>query len=153
MAKFIPTWVLVADSARARIFNWSDAEGPLEELHDLINPEGRLKEAELAAARPGVAFSSKGHQSGHPMQAPSLTDTAADQFARALADALKGGLDQHDCERLVIVAPPAFLGLVRSHLDRRTEKAVVASIDRDLTREPANAILSRLPKLPKPAAE
>jgi protein required for attachment to host cells len=153
MAKFITTWVLVADSARARIFKWSDSQGPLEELDDLINPVGRLKEGELAAERPGVAFSSKGHQSGHPMQATSLTDAAADEFARALADALKGGLDQHECERLVIAAPPEFLGLLRSRLDRRTEKAVAASIDRDLTRESAEAILSRLPNLTNLAGE
>jgi protein required for attachment to host cells len=82
------------------------------------------------------------------MQAPSMADTAADAFARTLAEELKKGLDGKACDRLVIAAPPEFLGLLRSHLDRRTEKAVAASMDSDLTRESADAILSRLPKLP-----
>jgi len=147
MAQFIPTWVLVANSARARIFAWTDFQGPLTELEDRANPEGRLKDSELSNDRPGVTYSSKGHQSGHRMQAATVGDAAVDAFARSLVEALKTGLDDQACERLVIVAPPEFLGQLRSHMDRRLERAVAASLDNDLSRDPADAILSRLPRL------
>ncbi len=146
MARFPATWVLVADSARARIFSWSSFQGPLVEEQDLFNPEGRRKDRDLASDRPGVTYSSKGH-SAHRMQGGSVAESAVDGFARTLAEALKGGLDSRRCERLVLVAPPEFLGRLRSHLDKQTEKAVVESLANDLSRETAETIFSRLPRL------
>jgi len=146
MARFPATWVLVADSARARIFSWSEFQGPLVEQQDLTNPEGRRKDRELSADRPGVTYSAKGH-SAHRMQGGSVAEAAVDGFARSLADALKAGLDGHHCERLVLVAPPEFLGRLRSHLDKHTEKAVVESLANDLSRESPEAIFERLPRL------
>ena len=147
MARFPATWVLVADAARARIFSWADFQGPLVEEQDLANPEGRRKDRELAADRPGITYSSKGFGSAHRMQGNSVNDSAVDAFARTLADTLKAGLDKHCCERLVLVAPPEFLGRLRSHLDRRTEKAVVESLANDLSLETPEAIFARLPRL------
>jgi len=148
MAEFSSTWVLVADSARARIFEWTSHGGPLKELDDRVNSEGRQKESELVGDRPGSSFSSTGHSSGHPTQPRhSAVETAADEFARSLTAALKSGLETQQCERLVLVAPPAFLGQLRSHLDRRLEQAVAASVDSNLTRASAEDILERLPKL------
>ena len=146
MARFPATWVLVADSARARIFSWSDFPGPLVEEQDLVNPEGRRKDRDLASDRPGVTYSSRG-QSAHRMSGGSMADGVADGFARSVVETLKLGLDDNRCERLVLVAPPEFLGRLRSHLDKRTEKAVVESLANDLSRESAQTILARLPRL------
>ena len=147
MTRFPATWVLVADSARARLFTWTAPRGPLEELEDAVNPEGRLKESELASDRPGVTFASRGHQSGHRMQATPVSDAAADAFARSLAARLKRGLDEKQCKRLVLVAPPAFLGMLRSHLDKQTLKSVAASLDNDLSRATPEEIFERMPRL------
>lgn len=146
MTRFPATWVLVADSARARIFAWTDFQGPLVEEQDLTNPEGRRKDRDLAADRPGITYSSKGH-GAHRMQGSSVAEAAVESFARSVADTLKGGLDGRRCERLVLVAPPEFLGRLRSHLDKQTEKAVVESLANDLSRESAEAIFARLPRL------
>ena len=147
MSGFPATWVLVADGARARIFSWTGVKGPLEELEDYANPEARLKDSELDSDRAGVTFASRGHQSGRRMQAPTVSETALDEFARQLATALKQGLDSDACERLVLVAPPSFLGRLRSSLDHRTGAAVAASLDNDLSLESAETILARLPRL------
>jgi protein required for attachment to host cells len=148
MNEFPQTWVMVADRARARVFEWTNHSGPLQELSDFANPRGRLKEGELTSDRPSATFSSKGHQSAHPTQPPkSAVESAADEFARSLIGELKAGLDSNSCKRLVLIAPPQFLGLLRSHFDKRLEQAVAASLDLDLTRESADAIFSRLPKL------
>ena len=147
MTRFPSTWVLVADSARARLFSWDAPRGPLGELEDAINPEGRLKESALASDRPGVTYSSGGHQSGHRMQAATATGAATDVFARSLAARLKRGLEEKQCQRIVLVAPPAFLGLLRGRLDRQTSKAVVATVDNDLSRAAPEEIFERLPRL------
>lgn len=149
MTEFPQTWILVADRARARIFEWASHGGPLHERMDLVNAQGRLKEGELTSDRPSASFSSTGHSGGHPAQSPeSAVENVAGEFARSLIGELKVGLDGGHCERLVLIAPPGFLGTLRSHLDRRLEGAVAASLDLELTRESAEAIFSRLPKLP-----
>ncbi len=147
MTRFPATWVLVADSARARLFSWHEAPGPLAEIEGLANPEGRMKDADLASDRPGVTYSSRGHSSGHRMQAATVSESAAEVFARTLASLLKRGLDGKQCQRLVLVAPPAFLGILRRHLDKRTAQAVAASLDNDLSLASAEEILKRLPRL------
>jgi protein required for attachment to host cells len=148
MTVYPNTWVLVADSGRARIFELASKKGPLKELKDFANLEGRLREGELTSDRPGMAFSSKGHSSGHPMQAgQSAASAASNEFAKTLVADLKAGLDAQKYERLVLVMPPAFLGQLRSHLDHRLEKVVAASVDKDLTSESAEAIFTRLPQL------
>jgi protein required for attachment to host cells len=81
------------------------------------------------------------------MQEHSPAESAVESFARSLAEALKTGLDKRRCERLVLVAPPEFLGRLRSHLDRRTEKAVVQSLANDLSQASPDMIFSRLPRL------
>ena len=148
MAVFPNTWVLVADGSRARIFERTSLSGPLTELSDFTNPQGRLREGELTSDRPGVSHSSKGHRTGHPMNAEhSAGSAASNKFVRELVAELKAGLIARKFERMVLVMPHVFLGQLRSLLDHRLEKVVAASVNRDLTRESAETILDRLPQL------
>ena len=148
MNKFPLTWVIVADGARARIFAWATVNGELEEVVDLTNPQGRLRERALTSDRPGTTFDSHGHNSGHPMQMPhSAQDNAADTFAHEVSIELKSALDGGRYTRLVLIAPPKFLGHLRSHLDKQVGKKVVESLPLDLTRETPDAIKARLPML------
>ena len=148
MNKFPLTWVIVADSARARIFEWAAANGDLEEIIDLTNPQGRLREGALTSDRPGTTFDSHGHHSGHPMQTPhSAQDNAADTFAHQVNIELKSALDGGRYARLVLVAAPEFLGHLRSQLDKQVSKKVVESLSLDLTKESPDAIKARLPML------
>jgi protein required for attachment to host cells len=148
MANFPLTWVVVADRARARIFEWSSVNGKLEELVDLTNPEGRLQDRAISSDRPGMAVDSQHHRSGHPMQAGhSAADNAARAFAHDIAARLGSALDQKCYERIVLVAPPGFLGDLRSALDDRVQKLVADSVGLDLTRESPEAIRQRLPTL------
>ena len=48
------TWIVAADSARARVLQVADREKHLIEIEDFINPEGRLNERELTGAPVGV---------------------------------------------------------------------------------------------------
>jgi len=41
---------------------------------------------------------------------------------------------QNEFQRLVLVAPPRFLGLLRSSLDTPTQQLVVGSLDKDLAK-------------------
>jgi protein required for attachment to host cells len=104
------TWILVADRTRARLFSTSRAEQPLDELRDFLNPEGHEHVQELAEA-----------------------------FARELCAALDRGLVDHACERVALVAPPEFLGMLHGCASKRVREATMFELDKSLTtRAPAD---------------
>ena len=148
MAEYPRTWVIVADSARARFFELTEPTEPLTEIADPANPRGRLKEQELSSDRPGLAMGTQGQRRGHPMQvAQSGHDKSTDAFAHQIAATLVEGLDAGKYSQLFLFAPPQFLGRLRSSLDPRVAQIVIESIPLDLTREDVHTIKSRLPKL------
>ncbi len=48
-----PTWIPVADSARARLFNADLPRGPLAEHADFVKPADHLREQDLETDAPG----------------------------------------------------------------------------------------------------
>lgn len=139
-------WVIVADSARARIFSVENASGQLEPVEQLLSPEARLHERDLSSDRPGRSFDSFGSGRHSTDTATSAKDQIASNFAKEVAQHLKAGVDDRSFGRLVIIAEPQFLGLLNKSLPTAVEKLVSLRIDKDLTKEPEQKIRERLPK-------
>lgn len=140
------TWIVVADSARARIFSASTPKGPLTELEDLVLPEARRHERDLTSDRPGHTFDSGG-PGRHAMEAPtSAKRQAANGFARTIAERVETGRLNRECEQLVLVAPPDFLGTLRKHLGTQCARLVSREINKNLTQLDAAEIRSHLPE-------
>jgi len=147
MPNYPLTWVVVADSGRCRIFSLAADNAALEELQDAVNPAARLHESDITGDRPGMAFDKKA-QGRHAMPGKqSAKAHAADAFAQTLATALNDAQLAGSYERLVLFAPPHFLGSLRSHLSPAVASRVKASVDVDITRETAPQIRERLRKL------
>ena len=127
MAEFPLTWVVVADSARARVFEWVSRNADLRELLDLTNSQARLQEQALTSDRPGVGFSSRGQGRRRMQAANTEVDNTIGRFARELAAELKSGLDDGRYQRLVLMAGPSFLGQLRDQLDDQVSKRVADS--------------------------
>ena len=71
------TWVVVAESSRAKIYGMKNLRTPLVELDDLIHPEGRLHARDLTSSRPGRAYDISG-RGRHAMEV-DVDCTAGDQ--------------------------------------------------------------------------
>jgi protein required for attachment to host cells len=128
------TWILVAHKAGARFFENQGPGKGLELIEEVEHPEGRERDREIDSDRPGRSFRK---DSGDPRRAAmsrseSPQERAAADFARELAQKLQHGRAQNEFQRLVLVAPPQFLGLLRSALDGPTSQLVVGSLDKDL---------------------
>lgn len=128
------TWILVAHEAGARIFDSRGSGKGLALVEAIEHPEGRARDRDIASDRPGRSFRK---DSGDPRRASMSRsegphDRAVSDFARALADKLRRARVQDEFERLVLVAPPRFLGLLRSSLDGPTSQLVVGSVHKDL---------------------
>lgn len=139
-----PTWILVADGARARLFRVERPRGPLIEEADFVHPEERLPERELGSDDPGRAAGPGGRrQALGPDEGRRQHE--AQRFAAELAHHLRAGREQGRFRRLYLAAAPHFLGALRRALDEHTAALIVESYDKDLVRHDATDIREHLP--------
>ena len=123
-------WALVADGGRARLFERRLPAGPWHErIADAIeaaNPPSR----ELGTDRPGRVQESAttARHAVEPRTDPHRAAKAA--FAGRLAARLEATASAF--ERLLLVAPPAFLGELRTALGPAAGRKLAGSRDRDL---------------------
>jgi protein required for attachment to host cells len=135
-------WIVVADAAHARIFESDELMEKMTEIESRIHPESRLKIGELMSdgrgstqARPGDARSAMDPQTDrHQVE--------VEKFAHELAKHLTEGSSRRAFDRLVLVAPPRFLGLLRAELTPELQRKVVAEIRRDWAQRPPHEIPS-----------
>ena len=135
MAKPV-TWILVADAGHARIFEASgSADEPLgAERHSMSAelPPSR----EIASDRPGRSFDSAG-EGRHAMEPPTDPKRhAKESFARDVVHALDDARKHGDFEELVVAAPPAFLGDLRSFMPDPLKACISREINKDFTNLP-----------------
>ncbi|TFH49551.1 MAG: host attachment protein [Lysobacterales bacterium] len=125
------TWIVVAESARARIFARSGSKGKLREITDLAHPESRLHDRELTSDLPGRTSDSHGRR--HSMeQASDPHEHEADTFAVEVARCIDRGQREGGFDSLVLMAPPKFLGQLRTELSDSARGALVAELDKNL---------------------
>jgi protein required for attachment to host cells len=139
-----PTWILVADGVRARLFAPSPDGGSLIELEDFTHPAGRTPGRHAMRDRPPRTMESA--NPAHHAIEPRTTEAekVANHFARELNQVLERGRVDHRYERLVLAAPPDFLGTLLGALDHHVRDCVVGRVDKDLTTLPVEEIHARL---------
>ncbi|ROR34537.1 host attachment protein [Inmirania thermothiophila] len=127
------TWVVVADAARARIFETAGPGGRLEEREALAHEPARRHIGELVTDAPGEVFDRAGHgrHDAEPEVDPKTHEAL--RFARRLAEHLAEARRAGAYRKLVIAAAPRFLGMLREALDEETRAAVAAETPKDLT--------------------
>jgi protein required for attachment to host cells len=141
------TWIVVAESARAKIFTISGPKGRLREVAGLSHPESRLHDTQLTSDVPGRSFDSHG-QGRHAMeQATDPQEREAHAFALEIARHIERGQSEAGFDSLVLVAPPKFLGRLRQALSRPARDAVVGELDKNLLEADAETLERHLSEL------
>ncbi len=128
------TWVVVAESSRARIFELHKPGGEFTELADLVHPQSRLKDSARLSDSPGRTFNSQGR--GKHTMSPE-TDPRRHEgevFASEIAHRLEAGRTAGKYDKLILAAPPEFLGLVRASLNTETAGLVGKTINKNIVR-------------------
>ena len=126
------TWILSANRSNASLFE-SDWPGKsMRRLQDISHPKGRLQNKDINTDKPGRSFDSMG-QGRHSMGSDQdPIDHVAQQYASELAELLNKGRLSNAYEKLVLIAEPKFLGILRAALDKNTALLVVQSINKEL---------------------
>jgi protein required for attachment to host cells len=138
------TWVLVADRARARLFKLVGEGSQLDELRSFANPEARTPTAEMVRDRKPRTQESMGSARHAIEPHTTLEETISERFARELEAVLEEGRVQHRYERLVLVAPPGFLGTLNQALGKQVLGHVVLEVNKDLCAMPPHEIHAHL---------
>ncbi|HEY5702653.1 MAG TPA: host attachment protein [Gammaproteobacteria bacterium] len=135
---------VVAGQSRVRFFIQESAGKPLEEMPGLENPEGRLHKRDLTSDRPGRTFDSKGATRHAKEQKTDVKKQVAINFVRQITSYLEDRKNEYN--ELVLIAPPAFLGLLRENLHENLAKLVTREIDRDIVSSDVKDIQQYLKK-------
>ncbi len=134
------TWVVVAESSRARIFQAESRLKPMKEIEGLAHPESRARVLDINADNAGRAFDSAG-QGRHAMENEvDPKKHEAEMFAKQIADHLDKARAKGEFEALIVIAPPEFLGLLRKHVNPVTTKTMAKAVSKNLVREPEEVI-------------
>jgi len=126
------TWILVAHRGGARIFENKGPGKGLNLLHDIPHPEGRLKNKDIGADKPGRSIDSHGPGRHSLSSEQEPTAHVTEQFAKQLSTMLDDGRHQQLYGKLVLVAEPRFLGSLRAALSTPTAALVMATVGKDL---------------------
>jgi protein required for attachment to host cells len=140
------TWVVVAESTRARIFTVDTPSAPLVEVETLVHPEGRLHEQEMTSDLPGSDANSSGSGRHGYQDETEPKKQEAINFARQVADRLDKARTGGEMQRVIVVAAPAFLGILRDQLNDQTGKLVSHEIAKNLGQHTPEDIRSHLPE-------
>jgi len=138
------TWVVVAHRAGARFFENTGPGKGLALVREISHPEGKLKNGDINSDRQGRAFDSRGmgRHAYEPAQQPK--EHVAELFARHLSSVLDEARNTHQVDRVVLVAEPKFLGILRGTLSPQTAALVVGTVDKDLAGSDVRDISSHL---------
>lgn len=147
MAKRLNTWIVVADSARSRFFAPGDDMKKLVAIRsaDLVSPTSRERSSELKSDKPGRSYSSSRSGVRHAFEPPhDYQKLEKHRFVAELAKELDAACGRQEFDDLILVAPRRSLGELRTLLSKRVKECVRAEIARDLTKETATGLSTRL---------
>lgn len=145
--------IVVADQSEADFYELEERDKPPQLVQRLEDAQAHLHNRDLKSDRPGRVFdhapatgSRRGAVAHHATGGErSPRKVEARRFARRIAEALDDARRQHQYDRLVLMAPPAFLGLLRKEMPAAVHAVLTAEIAKDLVHEPPEALSGYLP--------
>lgn len=134
------TWVVVADSSRARFFVLESRSQPMQELEGMAHAESRMRDQDEVSDKQGGLAGGHG-EGGHAFEAPTdIKHHETEVFAKQIAEKLEHGRVNNDYAKLILIAAPVFLGILRQALNEHVANLVSSSLDKNLVAEKENVI-------------
>lgn len=145
------TWIVAADSSRARIFEVHGKQDHLQEIQDFSNPAGRANTREIESDKRGHFFASPEgtHGEGDSYQPRvEAVEHETELFSKQVSEFLDQACHEHRYDKLCLIAFPKFLGMMRKNLSKETQRLVEEEVSKDIswqdTREIEDYVRNRL---------
>lgn len=140
------TWILVADASEAKIFSTFKAlllnghanSSSLTLVNEFSHPESQKKDQDLVSDK-------SGNFSGNSFTEP--TDPKRhenDLFAHELTKVLLQAHNNNHFRDLILIAPPAFMGMLHKHLSDQVKKLICNEIEKDYTHCNTKELIARI---------
>lgn len=138
-------WVIVSNSAEARVYECARPVDPLDPVASLAHDESRQHPRDLIADKSGRVHDRTG-DARHRMEPDhTVKEIEADNFAREIDEFLSAARQQGRYADLAVIAAPRFLGRLRERYQHwLPDSALVAEVAKDLTAEDAGDVRAEL---------
>lgn len=137
--------VVVADETQASFFDMRNATARPQARGTLINQAARLKDRDLETDRPGRRFGGTGAR--HAVDGERSSERhETELFAHEVAAALDVARTRREFDRLILVAGPRMLGLLRSALPEQCRATIAAEIGKDFARQDESELGAAVPR-------
>jgi protein required for attachment to host cells len=146
--------IVVADEREANFFDAINPKAPLAEKGTLVNKKAGLKDKDMETDRPGRRYGGSqgvkhanqvgGHHHGVDGER-STEQHELGVFAKQVANKIDTDRSHNEFDRLVIMAAPKMLGMLRKSLPDGCQPYVIAEIAKDFMHHDSATILKALP--------
>jgi protein required for attachment to host cells len=137
--------LVVADERVANFFDVSKPHEPPESRGSLHN-SGARPDRELESDRPGRRFGGTDGNRHAVDGERSAERHEMELFAKSVARTLDGARTRNEFDRLVLIAGPRMLGLLRASLPEPCRSVVAAEVTKDLVLHDLDAIREAVPR-------
>lgn len=127
------TWILVANASSASLYMNNGPKQGLEKIRTYEHAASREKASDLVSDRPGH-FKSAGNGRGAYVPPTDPKQNEAQQFALELTRELEHGRTSNEFQRLILVAPAQFMGLIKSNTGSALRNLVSDHFEKDYTK-------------------
>lgn len=124
-------WLVIANAARARVFERDEENGAMREIADPVHPASREKEATLGRHPPGRVLKGAMSTAFEPRTEPRAREQS--RFARELAQMIESAALARRMPGLVLMASNPFLGELKAALGPAARAILKDSVALDLT--------------------
>ncbi len=139
------TWIVIADGGRARVLLSTGRSHPLMDVPDLSFKTDLPMTHDIGDGRPGRGHESHG-VTRHAYESRSDSHTVLKEtFVRCVVDAIAREYAAAEFDRLVIIAPPTVLGVMRRVLPAALREVLIGDVAKDLTKTLNEKIREHLP--------
>lgn len=135
------TWILIADAALAKLYSAKNIRGEWSLVQTFDNPAAHEQDQDLVADKFG-SYKAPMEPGGSAFDERTDPKRAEiDQFGRHLANVLREGRTRNAYQRLILVAPPRFQGIVKKHCDAHTEQCFIHHLAKDYVHLPEREMI------------
>jgi protein required for attachment to host cells len=148
--------IVVADEREANFFDTSALNSPLSAQGSIHNPTGGRKDRDLETDREGRRFGGTvgvthggGPAQSHHHGVDGERSTERHEltlFAKEVGQRVEAGRVNHEFEKLILVAPPKMLGLLRQALPPQSQALLAAEVPKDIVHQGPEAIRQVVPR-------
>jgi protein required for attachment to host cells len=145
--------IVVASQAEVKFYDMQHIGDQLQLAGQLTDPLAHMHDRDFKSDRPGRKFD-RAPLAGGRRGATAHHSTGAEQhprkheaiiFAQKIATELEQARQADRFDRLIVMAEPSFLGVLRQALPSALGSTVVAEVAKDLAHQPVSAVRAHLP--------